>query len=132
MKSSWSRADSTAVEPCNCCKWPRNCECALLAVPLTGADGYVFAHSQSGSVLLLKMSERVVGGRVQQNVTDLVGILLGEGGHDIRKLCSLRRNGTHSKLDFHLRTKPQLWVPWPVWMHVEGNRRDSGGHRWSR
>ena len=26
MKSSWSRADSTAVEPCNCCKWRRNCD----------------------------------------------------------------------------------------------------------
>ena len=85
-------------------------ECGLLVVPLTGADGYVFAHSHTvGNELLLKMSERVVGGRVQQNVTDLVGILvlLSEGGHDIRKLRSLRRNAARSKLDFHLR-EPQL------------------------
>ena len=67
-------------------------------------------------------------GRVQQNVTDLVGILLSEGGHDIRKLRSLRRNATQSKLAFH-RREPQLWVPWPEWRQLEGDRRDSEGHR---
>ena len=69
---------------------------------------FLITRTQSGNVLLLlKMSERVVGGRVQQNVTDLVGVLLSEGGHDTRKLRSLRRNATQSKLDFNPR-EPQL------------------------